>query len=222
MFTNTQSHFNLHLNAESLPTATGSIFMSELKKLLVTLPTALDLVPCIAGFKSLSQRKQLISYAKNVEDEVATDYSTEHWNTSEVGWQKFRSRKAEYDSKIRLLVVESIIGPGGRFGCSSEDAHCQLIVSYPNFKKHIVLFEPFNVPWTTVIDVRPTNMRNFLLKNSRSLQIILVCGTQADNGTCRTLVLDYISTLGPLDDSENFPLMQTPAYTVRQIKYLGP
>jgi hypothetical protein len=220
MSTNTQSHFNLHPNAESLPTASGNIFLSELKELLVTRPS-MDLVPCIAGFKSLPQRKKLISYAKNFEDEVATDYSSKDWTTSEMGWKKFRS-KAKGDPKIRLLVVESIIGPGGRFGCSSEDAHCQLIVSYPNFKKHIVLFEPFNVPWTTVIDVRPTNMRNFLLKNSRSLQIILVCGTQADNGTCRTLVLDYISTLGPLDDSENFPLMQTPAYTVRQIKYLGP
>ena len=218
MSTNTQSHFNLPPNAESLPTASGSIFLSELKKLLVTLPT-MDLVPCIAGFKSLSQRKQLISYAKNVEDEVATDYSTEHWNTSEVGWQKFRSRKAEYNSKIRLLVVESIIGPGGRFGCSSEKAHCQLLVSFPNYKRHIFLFEPFIVKWTTVFDVRPTNMLNFLLKHSRSLQIILVCGNQEDNGTCRTVVLDYISTLGPLDDSANFALMQTPAYTVRQIKF---
>ena len=218
MSTNTQSHFNLPPNAESLATASGSIFLSELKKLLVTLPT-MDLVPCIAGFKSLPQRKKLISYAKNFEDEVSTDYSSKDWTTSEMGWKKFRSHKAKGDSKIRLLVVESISGRGGRSGCSSEYAHCQLVVSYPNFKEHIFLFEPFDVPWATVNDVRPTNMRNFLLTNSRSLQIILVCGTQEDNGTCRTLVLDYISTLGPLDDSANFALMQTPAYTVRQLKY---
>ena len=217
MSTNTKSYLNLPPKAESLPTASGSIFLSELKKLLVTLPT-MDLVPCIAGFKSLPQRKKLISYAKNIEDEVATDYSSKDWTTSEMGWKKFRSRKAKGDSMIRLLVVESISGRGGRSGCSSEYAHCQLVVSYPNFKEHIFLFEPFDVPWATVNDVRPNQMRNLLLKNSKSLQIILVCGRHEDDGTCRTLVLKYISTLGPLDDSANFALMQTPAYTVRQLK----
>jgi len=219
MSTNTRSRFNPLIDAESLPTVSGTIFLSALQKQLEKLPDVPDLVPFIAGFTSLDQRKQLISNAQNFEDDVATDYSSKNWNTSEMGWKEFRSKTKCDQSKIRLLVVESIIGRGGRFGCSSEDAHCQLVVSYSNFKKHIVLFEPFNVSWTTVTDVQPRNMREFIKNHTKSLEVILVCGKQRDDGTCRTSVLNYVSTLRPLDDSANFVLMQAPAYTVRQIKY---
>ena len=78
-------------------------------------------------------------------------------------------------ARERPLLVEMMLqGDGGQYGLGNKSAHCNVIVRAG--RGCIVLFEPEQVLWSRVSDIRPTGLLRFF-QDRQGTQVLLICGS---------------------------------------------